>query len=86
MKRTINQGRIYGIVSGLGAATADAVYGILAEVGFGVLMELLMMVLGIFAGSLLWWLLLCTVGSRLFGLTRVDHKPLFGNPYTAGTL
>lgn len=30
-------------------------------VGFGVLMELLMMVLGIFIGSLLWWLLLCTV-------------------------
>ncbi|CAH1215194.1 hypothetical protein PAECIP111893_03891 [Paenibacillus plantiphilus] len=42
MKRTINQGKLFGIVSGLGAATADALYGILAAVGFGVLMQLLL--------------------------------------------
>lgn len=30
IKRTLNEGRIHGIVSGLGAATADAIYGFIA--------------------------------------------------------
>ena len=33
IRRTLAQGRSYGLVSGLGAATADAVYGCAA--GFG---------------------------------------------------
>ena len=33
IRRTLNQGRGYGLISGLGAATADAVYGCVA--GFG---------------------------------------------------
>ena len=33
IRRTLAQGRGYGLVSGLGAATADAVYGCVA--GFG---------------------------------------------------
>lgn len=33
IRRTIAQGRIHGLVSGLGAATADAIYGCIA--GFG---------------------------------------------------
>jgi len=30
IKRTLNEGKIHGIVSGLGAATADAIYGFIA--------------------------------------------------------
>jgi threonine/homoserine/homoserine lactone efflux protein len=33
IKRTLSQGRLYGFLSGLGAATADAIYGCIA--GFG---------------------------------------------------
>ncbi|WP_435171610.1 LysE family translocator [Paenibacillus glycanilyticus] len=41
MKRTINQGRWYGVLSGLGAASADAVYGLIAAVGFTALTNVL---------------------------------------------
>ncbi|MCM3629916.1 LysE family translocator [Paenibacillus glycanilyticus] len=41
MKRTINQGRPYGVLSGLGAASADAVYGLIAAVGFTALTNVL---------------------------------------------
>ncbi|REE84393.1 threonine/homoserine/homoserine lactone efflux protein [Paenibacillus taihuensis] len=34
MKRTINQGRLYGFFAGLGAATADGLYGLIAAFGF----------------------------------------------------
>ena len=33
IRRTLVQGRLYGFVSGLGAASADAIYGAIA--GFG---------------------------------------------------
>lgn len=33
IRRTLAEGRAYGLVSGLGAATADAIYGCIA--GFG---------------------------------------------------
>jgi threonine/homoserine/homoserine lactone efflux protein len=33
IRRTLAEGRLYGIVSGLGAATADAVYGYIAVLG-----------------------------------------------------
>ncbi|EFM12692.1 Lysine exporter protein (LYSE/YGGA) [Paenibacillus curdlanolyticus YK9] len=42
MKRTLNQGRAFGIVSGFGAATADAVYGLIAAVGFTLITEQLL--------------------------------------------
>ncbi|AJY73740.1 LysE family translocator [Paenibacillus beijingensis] len=41
IKRTLNQGRLFGFVSGLGAASADALYGLIAAVGFNVITELL---------------------------------------------
>ncbi|SFS59591.1 LysE family translocator [Paenibacillus sp. BC26] len=34
MKRTINQGRLYGAIAGMGAATADGIYGLIAAFGF----------------------------------------------------
>jgi len=33
IRRTLAEGRVYGLISGLGAATADAIYGCVA--GFG---------------------------------------------------
>ena len=33
IQRTLSKGRIYGLLSGLGAATADGTYGLIA--GFG---------------------------------------------------
>ncbi|MDQ0116776.1 threonine/homoserine/homoserine lactone efflux protein [Paenibacillus harenae] len=33
IKRTLSQGRVYGLLSGLGAASADAVFGLIAGLG-----------------------------------------------------
>ena len=41
IQRTLAQGRIYGLVTGLGAATADAVYGAIAALGLAVITEFL---------------------------------------------
>lgn len=37
IQRTIEHGRLYGLISGLGAATADAVYGAIAAFGLTVI-------------------------------------------------
>ena len=49
IQRTLNKGKLHGIVSGLGAATADAIYGFIAA---------LLLVAGVFVGAGLWWLIL----------------------------
>jgi threonine/homoserine/homoserine lactone efflux protein len=36
IRRTLAQGRAYGFVSGLGAATADGIYGLIGGLGLGV--------------------------------------------------
>lgn len=33
IRRTLVQGRVFGILSGLGAASADAMYGVIAALG-----------------------------------------------------
>ncbi len=62
IRRTLASGRLYGLVSGLGAATADACYGSVA--GFG-----LTAISGLLIGHHLWLrliggLFLCTLGIR----------------------
>jgi threonine/homoserine/homoserine lactone efflux protein len=42
IRRTIFHGRLAGFVSGLGAATADAIFGIIAGFGLSVISELLL--------------------------------------------
>ena len=37
IQRTLNQGRLVGLLSGLGAATADAIYGAIAAFGLSLL-------------------------------------------------
>jgi threonine/homoserine/homoserine lactone efflux protein len=41
IRRTLAKGRLAGLVSGLGAASADGIYGLLAGLGIGALAELL---------------------------------------------
>ncbi|MEZ4635512.1 MAG: LysE family transporter [Caldilineaceae bacterium] len=59
IQRTLRNGRVYGLVSGLGAATADAVYGVIAALGLSVLSQWLTAQsrpLGIVGGLLLLYL------------------------------
>ena len=39
IRRTLSRGRVTGLVSGLGAATADAVYGVVAGLGMSILTD-----------------------------------------------
>ena len=63
IRRSLADGPRAGFISGLGAATADATYGCIAGFGprtytdYGAAGAL---VLGVFAGSSSWWLILCT--------------------------
>lgn len=62
IRRTLAQGRMFGLVSGLGAATADAMYGSIA--GFG-----LSFISGILIGHTIWFrivggLFLCYLGVK----------------------
>jgi threonine/homoserine/homoserine lactone efflux protein len=41
IRRTLSDGRLTGLLSGLGAATADMIYGSIAAFGFSVIMNLL---------------------------------------------
>lgn len=41
IRRTLNQGRVYGLLSGLGAAAADASYGTVAAFGLNFIMQYL---------------------------------------------
>lgn len=64
IRRTLAEGRVSGLVSGLGAATADALYGSIA--GFG-----LTFISGFLIGQRLWFgliggLFLCYLGVRTF--------------------
>lgn len=42
IRRTLAQGRMYGLVSGMGAATADALYGFVAAFGLTLVTDLLL--------------------------------------------
>lgn len=63
MQRTLRHGRISGIVSGLGAATADFTYGILALSGFSLVQSLLIQASWM---QLIGSLLLCYIGWSMF--------------------
>jgi len=64
VRRTVTEGRAYGLVSGLGAATADAMYGMVAGFGLSFISSLLI-------GQKTWLSLiggvfLCYLGIRTF--------------------
>jgi threonine/homoserine/homoserine lactone efflux protein len=59
IRRTLAEGQRYGLVSGLGVATADATYGAIAAFGLGAITDLLVnarQVLGLVGGIFLLWL------------------------------
>ena len=59
IRRTLAEGRLVGLVSGLGVATADATYGAIAAFGLTAVTDLLVdarRVLGIVGGLFLLWL------------------------------
>lgn len=63
IQHTLNEGRLAGFVSGLGATVADMIYGCIAGIGAtntnGNYFAVAALVLGISLGSALWWLMLC---------------------------
>lgn len=71
IQRTLNDGRVTGLVSGLGAATADAVYGCIAAFGLVLVSAFLIehqFWLGIFGG-----LFLCYLAVRTFLAPPADQ-------------
>lgn len=67
MRRTLAEGRIIGLVSGMGVATADGVYGAIAAFGLGAITEALVgarPVLGVAGGVFLLWLAWTTARSE----------------------
>jgi threonine/homoserine/homoserine lactone efflux protein len=71
IRRTIFHGRLAGFVSGLGAATADAIFGIIAAFGLSVISDLLL--------DYQEWLRLGGAAFLLFlGITAFTADPLEG--------
>ena len=67
IRRTLAEGRLVGLVSGLGVATADATYGAIAAFGLGALTDALVnarAVLGLVGGIFLLWLAWQTIRSE----------------------
>ena len=66
IRRTLAQGLLYGLVSGLGVATADATYGAIAAFGLSAITDALVnarQVLGLVGGVFLLWLAWRTIRS-----------------------
>jgi len=64
IRRTLAEGRVYGLISGLGAATADAIYGCVAGFGLTFVSNFLMsqqIWLRLIGGGFL-----CSLGVRIF--------------------
>ena len=64
IQRTLSEGKIHGLVSGLGAATADAIFGLIAALGLTFISKILV-------EEQLWFrlvggLFLCYLGGRTF--------------------
>jgi threonine/homoserine/homoserine lactone efflux protein len=66
IRRTLAEGQLYGLVSGLGVATADATYGAIAAFGLSAITDVLVnarQVLGLVGGVFLLWLAWRTIRS-----------------------
>ncbi len=85
IRRTLAQGRIIGFFSGLGAATADALYGAIAGFGLTFLSNFLIgqqMWLRLIGGGLL-----CLIGVKTFLSKPVEQRAsLEGNSLWSATL
>jgi threonine/homoserine/homoserine lactone efflux protein len=63
IQRTLSEGKMHGLVSGLGAATADAVYGLIAALGLTVISNFLFKEQ--FWFRLIGGLFLCYLGTKI---------------------
>jgi threonine/homoserine/homoserine lactone efflux protein len=78
IQRTLSEGRIHGLVSGLGAATADALYGLIAALGLTAISNFLVeeqLWLRLFGGLFLCYLGIRTFLSKTAGQTSPASAP-----------
>ena len=76
IRRTLAEGQLYGLVSGLGVATADATYGAIAAFGLSAITDALVnarQVLGLVGGVFLLWLAWRTIRSAPTESTTVTN-------------
>lgn len=77
IQRTLIQGRLYGLVTGLGAATADALYGCVAAFGLTLISNLLVNLqtpLRLVGGVYLCFLGIKTFRQKMIGMTQVQRS------------
>jgi threonine/homoserine/homoserine lactone efflux protein len=79
IRRTIAHGRVYGLVSGLGVASADASYGAIAAFGLTAVTSVLVgarTILVLVGGAFLVWLAIRTIRARPAETTAgADDRP-----------
>ena len=84
IRRTLNDGRWHGLLSGLGAASADACYGAVAALGLTAISNLLVQqqsALGLFGGLFLLYLgigTFCTEPTAQEDVSQQNSTGLFG--------
>ena len=79
IRRTLSEGRVVGLASGLGVATADATYGAVAAFGLGAITQALVdarHLLGLVGGLFLLWLAWRTIRAE-------PHDPAAVRPVEA---
>ena len=82
IRRTLAEGRVVGLASGLGVATADGTYGAIAAFGLTAITDLLVdwrRALGLVGGAFLFWLAWRTLRS-MPGEAATDDRPRRGLP------
>ena len=80
IRRTLAEGRVVGLASGLGVATADGTYGAIAAFGLGAITQALVdarHVLGLVGGLFLLWLAWTTARAE-------PHDPAVARPRRGG--
>jgi threonine/homoserine/homoserine lactone efflux protein len=80
IRRTLSEGRVVGLASGLGVATADGTYGAIAAFGLGAVTQVLVdarHVLGLVGGVFLLWLAWTTARAE-------PHDPAVVRPRRGG--
>jgi len=79
IRRTLAHGRVYGLVSGLGVALADASYGGIAAFGLTAVTSVLVgarAALGLIGGAFLVWLAIRTISARpAESAAETDDRP-----------
>lgn len=85
IRRTLAEGRLVGLVSGMGVATADATYGAIAAFGLTAVTDVLVdgrRVLGVVGGLFLLWLAWRTFRAVPGGTAAADSPGRRGLPET----